>query len=241
MTPLRRLAPALAAAVLLACGSDDDPEPGPGATGGEELVYVAIGDSAGFGVGGDPPLGDGGYPRRLAQRMRAAGRTVRLENLSVPGALVRNFATQQLPRVVALSTGGTRVDLITVCLGGNDGDDTAPPDFRRDLDALLAGIAPLGAKVVVCNVPDVSLTPRYQGDPARAAQVKANVVALNAELAAAAAARGFPVVDIYAVSQQLHSNPGLISPIDGFHPNAAGYEVWAEAMWPTVKAAAGIP
>ena len=238
---LRRLAAPLLALLLLACGKDDEPAPGPGTTATDEIVYVAIGDSAGFGIGGDPPIGDGGYPRRLERRIREAGRPVRLENLSVPGALMRNFATGQLPRVVQLASGAGGVDLITVCLGGNDGNDTAPADFRRDADALLAGIAPLGARVIVCNVPDVSLTPKYQADPARATQVKANVVALNAELAAAAATHGFPVVDIYTVSQQIHGRPELISPIDGFHPNAAGYEVWAEAMWPAVKAAVGIP
>jgi lysophospholipase L1-like esterase len=223
------------ALLLLACGNDDDAPPA------DQIVYVAIGDSAGFGIGGDPPTGDGGYPRRLERRMREAGRSVRLENLSVPGALVRNFATEQLPRAIQIAAGSGGADLITVCLGGNDGDDTAPADFRRDLDTLLAGLVPLDAEVIVCNVPDVSLTPKYQADPAEAARVAANVVALNAELAAAAASRGFPVVDIYAVSQQIHGRPELISPIDGFHPNAAGYEVWAEAMWPAVKAAVGIP
>jgi lysophospholipase L1-like esterase len=231
----------LLALLLLACGKDDDPAPPPGAAGSEPIVYVAIGDSVGFGIGGDPPFGDGGYPRRLAERMRAAGRQVELHNLSVPGAKVVNFAGEQLQRTIQLAAGPGGVDLITVCLGGNDGDDTAPSDFRRDLDTVFAGIAPLGARVVVCNVPDVSLTPKYQADPATVARVKANVVALNAELAAAAAARSFPVVDIYTVSQQIHGRPELISPIDGFHPNAAGYEVWTEAMWPAVRAAVGIP
>lgn len=233
---------AAVALLLVACGKDDPaPAPGPSASGSLAVNYVAIGDSAGFGVGGNPPLGDGGYPRRLAERLRAAGRTVDLHNLSVPGARVRNFTSEQLPAAIQLTSSGGGVDLITVCLGGNDGDDAAPADFRRDLDALFAGLAPLGAKVVVCNVPDVSLTPKYQADPALVARVSANVVALNAELAAAAAGRGFPVVDIYAVSQQIHGRPELISPIDGFHPNAAGYEVWADAMLPAVKSAVGIP
>jgi acyl-CoA thioesterase I len=46
------------------------------------------------------------------------------------------------------------------------------------------------------------------------------------------------VVDLFGHSQrQLVSNKALFCP-DGFHPSAQGYDQWAEAMWPAVRAAA---
>jgi lysophospholipase L1-like esterase len=226
-----RLSSALVALVLLAaCGGADAPaqDPAPGAAA--RITYVALGDSAGFGIGALP--GDGGYPPRLARRLREAGRTVELVNLSVPGATARELARVQLPGLAARAA-----TLLTVCVGANDAGDRAPADFGADIEAILAEVTKLGAPVVLCNVPDVSLTPKYGGD----ARVAAEVVAMNAELARVAARYQVPVADVYRASrEQLYGNPELIS-IDGFHPSPAGYEVWAEAMFPAVKAALGIP
>jgi lysophospholipase L1-like esterase len=241
LAPARRrpLAVAVALAVLAACGGSSDespaPSPSPSPTPPARIDYVALGDSTGFGVGALP--GDGGYPPRLARRLREAGREVDLLNLSVPGARASDLAGSQLAAVAATSP-----TLVTVCVGANDaGEARAPGEFGAEMEEIFTELARLRAAVVACNVPDVSLTPRYRDDPARAAEVAADVVALNAELAAAAARHGVPVADIYRVSrEQLFENPDLISP-DGFHPSAAGYEVWAEAMLPTVNAALAIP
>lgn len=228
------LAPAaLVLSALIACGGSD-PEPAPSPTPSPtpaRIQYVALGDSAGFGIGALP--GEGGYPPRLARRLRETGRDVELVNLSVPGARARDLAGTQLVALRAYSP-----TLVTVCIGGNDvGESRAPGEFGAAIDEILGELAPLGAAVVLCNVPDVSLTPQNGGDPADAA----DAIALNAELAAVAARRGVPVADIYRVSRErLFNDPSLIS-ADGFHPSAAGYEVWAEAMFPVVKGALGIP
>jgi lysophospholipase L1-like esterase len=225
---LHAAALALVFAALAGCGGSSDPEPAPTP---DRVRYVALGDSTGFGVGALP--GDGGYPPRLARRLREAGREVELVNLSIPGARARDLAEAQLGAVAASAP-----TLVTVCVGANDADSsTTPAEFGASIDAILGELARIqGAAVVLCNVPDVSLTPKYGGDAA----VAADVVALNAELAAVAARRGVPVADIYRVSrEQLFGNPDLIS-IDGFHPSAAGYEVWAEAMFPVVRAALGM-
>jgi lysophospholipase L1-like esterase len=229
-----RFAPAaLFLAALVACGGSSDPEPAPSPTPTPASIkYVALGDSTGFGVGALP--GDGGYPPRLARRLRETGRAVELVNLSVPGANARDIAEAQLGAVAAFAP-----TLVTVCVGANDADSsTTPEDFGAAIEQILGELAKVpGAAVVLCNVPDVSLTPKYDGDPA----VAADVVALNAALTAVATRRGVPVADIYRVSrEQLFGNPELIS-VDGFHPSAAGYEVWAEAMFPVAKAALAIP
>jgi lysophospholipase L1-like esterase len=228
-----RFAPLVLAALFVASCGGSDPEPLSPSPGAGTISYVALGDSAGFGIGALP--GDGGYPPRVARRLRDAGREADLVNLSIPGATARDLASVQVPALASLAP-----TLVTVCIGANDAGDRAPADFAADLETIFAEVAKLQTAVVVCNVPDVSLTPRVADDPADAARVAAEVVALNAELARVAAKYGLPVADIYRVSrEQLFANPALISR-DGFHPSAAGYEVWAEAMMPAVRAVLGI-
>jgi len=42
------------------------------------------------------------------------------------------------------------------------------------------------------------------------------------------------VFDIYTITrEQLPAHPEFFS-ADGFHPSDAGYEMWAEQMWPTL-------
>ena len=227
-SPLVALAALAALLSSLACGgSSDSGSSSPPPSGQARISYVALGDSTGFGVGALP--GDGGYPPRLARRLREAGHTVSLANLSVPGADAADLAGVQLEAIAVHAP-----TLVTVCVGSNDVDRT-PAEFAADLDAILAKVTSLGARVVVCNVPDVSLTPKYESDPGAAARV----VALNVELTRLAAARNVPVADIYQVSQRVFAEPGLLS-IDGFHPSAAGYELWAEAMLPVVTGVLGL-
>jgi lysophospholipase L1-like esterase len=227
--PQRALCSALLVS-LLACGAEDPPAPAPPST----LRYVALGDSTGFGVGGDPPVGDGGYPRRVAERLRARGLAVELTNLSVPTARAADLADVQLPIAQALRD----VGLVTVCIGANDvGGPRTPEEFGAELDGILAALVRLGAPVVACNVPDLSLTPDRAGEPP---SYRERIVAMNAALAAAAARHGVRVVDLFTATAQLRARPELVW-IDGYHPSAAGYEVWADLMMPAVLAALGLP
>jgi lysophospholipase L1-like esterase len=220
-------------AFVASCGTSSSDSDAPAPNG---ISYVALGDSAGFGIGAIP--GGGGYPPRLERRLRESGLEVRLVNLSVPGATARDLASLQV-----FGAREHAPSLVTVCVGGNDvGVDRTAAEFGADIDAILAELAKLETRVVLCNVPDVSLTPKYVNDgPAVAAEAAARVVAMNAELTRVAAARGVLVADIYQVSRErLFDQPELLSP-DGFHPSAAGYEVWAEVMYPVVRTALGIP
>jgi acyl-CoA thioesterase-1 len=242
--PIAALVPlAVALALALACGGTDDPSPAPGAPPvpaapgpaatpqPARIDYVALGDSAGFGVGALP--GDGGYPPRLARRIEERGTQVDLVNLSIPGATAREVRELEVP--AALPVGA---ELVTVCIGGNDANaGRTPQEFRADLDSIYGRLATLDVPVVVCNVPDLTILPASAGKPAT---FRAEIQALNAEVAAAAAPHGFLVVDLFSATASLVGRPELVS-ADGFHPTAAGYEEWAAAMFPAVQAALGLP
>jgi lysophospholipase L1-like esterase len=236
---MRRFAPLLLLATAsLACGGDDAPPP-------PDLVYVAIGDSTGAGVTFNaPPFPDlppipaivSSYAPRLADRLEAeTGRSVELRNLSVPTAQAADALRVQVPQ----ATRFTGVDLVTVCVGANDAGGTLTAEqFGATMAAIFEGLAPLGAAVVACNLPDTSLTPYVQARVADLAAFRAQIVAFNAALQAAADARTIPVVDLFAESQRLlTSQQGLVS-ADGFHPTAAGYAIWADILWPAFSAAA---
>jgi lysophospholipase L1-like esterase len=220
---LLQAAAAAGAALLLACGA---------AEGTPRVVtYVALGDSTGFGVTDGPNLGvadGGGYPPRLARRMREAGREVELVNLSVPGATARSLADVQVPLALPV-----RAELVTVGVGANDvGSARTADELAADFEEIFARLATLGAPVIAANVPDLTLT--------RGGADAAGVARVNQAIAAAAARHGVAVVDLFAASRdRLLARPELLGP-DGFHPSAAGYEEWAEIMWPAVRAAVGI-
>lgn len=209
---------------VLACGGTTD-------RASRRITYAALGDSTAFGIGSTSLSG---YPPRLARRIRDAGREVELVNLSVPGARASDLASLQAPAAARLRPG-----LLTVGIGANDVGRSSREEFAADLERIAADVGRLGAPVVIANIPDLTLTPDKSDEPPTYGQ---QVVALNEEIAAAAARHGFALVDLHAASRtRLLARPELISPIDGFHPSDAGYEEWAEIMWPVVKAAVGIP
>ncbi|BDG09762.1 SGNH/GDSL hydrolase family protein [Anaeromyxobacter paludicola] len=196
------------------------------------VIYAALGDSTGVGVGAG---NDGGYVRRTAERLRDAGHPVQLANLCVSGARAADVLQGQLPLLAP-----TEPDLVTLGVGINDVTNATPlPAFEKAFGELLDRLAATGARVVVLDVPDLSLSPLARGDVARAS-IRGRVEAVNAVILAAAARHRFPVADLYTESQaELPGHPELLCE-DRFHPSKAGYDRWAAALWPVVARAAGI-
>jgi hypothetical protein len=102
-----------------------------GESGG--IVYVALGDSTGQGIGASSP--ERGYVGLIAQRLRVAThRPVQVINLSVTGARVRDVVAGQLPKLAGMSA-----DVVTVAVGANDVREYDAARFRTDVDALCRG------------------------------------------------------------------------------------------------------
>ena len=214
------------ALALLSCGGDPS-QPEPGAQG--PLRYAALGDSTAFGVGAIP--GEGGYPPRLARRLREAGRQVELTNLGFPGFTAADVAERSLGALASL-----RPDLVTIGIGANDVEvGRAPADFAAAFDRICEAARATGAAVVAVNVVDLSLVPRKAAEAPAYYELNR---ALNAEIARVAALRGVVLVDLYGESQRRIAGHLEYFYVDGFHPSPAGYEVWADIMWPAVQAAA---
>ena len=190
-------------------------------------TYVALGDSTGVGVGAHA---GGGYPARLAARLGRAGRAVRLVNVCASGARVADVVEGQLSSALAAAPA-----LVTLGVGINDVTrGTSPDAFARDYDRVSAALAAAGARVVVVNVPDLSLSPLAQGEETRRA-IHARVATVNERIAAAARRHGFALVDLHAATEaELARGDDLLSE-DRFHPSDRGYERWTDLVQPAVE------
>lgn len=147
MTPLRLLAPLLAASLLAACSGTPAPPAAEPAPTPQPAVHLALGDSVAAGVGaGDPATG--GYVPLLAERLRERLPALRVQSLAVSGATTSTVLRDQVPRAAARLREDPAVRLVTLTVGGNDVfgpvllaclGDPAGPSCRTAVDEALAG------------------------------------------------------------------------------------------------------
>lgn len=181
-----------------------------------ELLYVAIGDSAAQGVGASRP--GRSYVGLVAKHLRdRTGRSVRVLNLSVSGARLREAIAAQLPALEGLEP-----DLMTVAIGANDIAAFDGARFARELAHIYDA---LPEHAVVSELPAF-----YLGEAER------NVAMANRTVHELAARRGFDVAPLHSVTRRqgvARYALNQVSP-DFFHPNDRGYRVWASAFLPIV-------
>jgi len=194
-------------------------------------TVLAFGDSTGVGVGADS---GGGYPQRLVRRLSSVHPGARLVNLCQSGATTADVLEAQLPRAKR-----TPADLVLLGIGINDVGLQLPEEsFSFNLEQIAVSVAAVRAPVVICNIPDLALSPAAQR--LDRALYEKRIQLYNTHIEATAARHRFAHVDMFAASRRLSGTPGLFC-ADGFHPSAAGYDAWADAMWPAVRQiAAGI-
>ncbi len=180
------------------------------------LTYVALGDSAGVGVGvGDPRQG---YVGVIAERLAATtGRSVSTINLSVSGARAHDVLDIQTPQLLATPP----PDVLTCVIGSND--VAWARIFRtRDFTETM--------RAITSRLPErsiVGLVPHFVHWPYQARARKANEA-----ISAAAESDGHAVADIHAATKNLPL-AGYLRTFAGdrFHPNEHGHTVWADAIW----------
>lgn len=207
------------------------PDPMRGSDAMDTFTYVAMGDSAGVGVGAS----DGrGYVDRVFERLEAVAPRARLANLCVSGATSETVREQQMARAAL-----ARPAVATLFIGGNDLWRGVPAKrYGENLDAVADALAPTGARVILGTVPDLASAPaaalaeQFLGITRKALESRAK--ALNDEARRVSEARGFALLDLYAVG--LADQPHFFS-ADGFHPSSEGYAHWAELLWPHLRKA----
>lgn len=194
------------------------------------IVYVALGDSTGSGVGAR----EGGYVARLFKRILERRPDSRLTNLCVSGATTADVLRGQLQRGVALNP-----NLVTLGIGINDiGHGLTLDQFSRNYEEILSTLKKqTEAEIVVTNLPDISSAPRIPG-PMRN-EYQQQIIQFSRRVEEIAGRHGVTVFDIYTITTgELASHPEYFSS-DGFHPSDKGYELWAQRMWPTLAKVLG--
>src|SRR2546421_8729994 len=168
-----------------------------GATQGDEsnatvqtnapVVYVALGDSTGVGVGARR---GGGYVARLFERIERVRPGSRVVNLCVSGARTDDALRGQVPRVAALHP-----TLVTVGIGINDVANGVPLErFAVNYEAIMKRLrAATNAPIVATNIPDISPAPAVP-EFARAEAAR-RIALFNERIAQIAAAHQVTLVD----------------------------------------------
>jgi len=194
------------------------------------IVYVALGDSTGAGVGAR----EGGYVARLFKRIEERRPGSTLSNVCVSGATTADLLRDQLAQGVAMNP-----DLVTVGIGINDiGHGLTLEQFSKNFEEILSTLKEkTRAQIVVTNLPDVSSAPRIPS--VMRSTYQGQIVQFGQRLEEIANWHGVTVFDIYSITKdELPSHPEYFSN-DGFHPSDEGYEFWATQMWPTVAKVIG--
>ena len=196
------------------------------------IVYVALGDSTGAGVGAT----EGGYPARLFKQIEVRRPGSTLSNLSVSGATTADLLRDQLERGVAMNP-----DLVTVGIGINDiGHGLTLEQFSKNYEEILSTLKEkTHAQILVTNLPDVSSAPRIPNVMRSVYQQQ--IVQFCQRLEEIANRHGVILFDIFSITKdELPAHPEYFSN-DGFHPSDEGYDLWATQMWPTVARVIGEP
>ena len=196
------------------------------------IVYVALGDSTGAGVGAKE---GGGYVARLFKRLEERRPGSKLSNLCVSGATTTDLVRDQLQRGVAFNP-----DLVTIGIGINDiGHGLTLDQFTKNFDQILSTLKDkTHATIVVTNIPDISTAPSIPSS--MRSQYQQKIEEFCKRLEEIGNQYGVTIFDINTITKRkLPSHPEYFSS-DGFHPSDEGYELWASQMWPTLAQAVGV-
>lgn len=195
------------------------------------VLYAALGDSTGVGVGATR---GGGYVARLFERIERARPGSRLHNLCVSGATTEDVLRYQVGR---LGEHGAPT-LVTVGIGVNDVSRLMLEEYERNLDQLVRRVRAVTASpVVMTNIPDIACAPAVPDFMREEARKR--IAAFNGALARVAGQHELVVVDVYTRSSELLPERPDFFCSDRFHPSDEGYQFWADEMWPTVEQAIG--
>lgn len=175
------------------------------------LTYVALGDSAGVGVGVDEP--GQGYVGVIARRLaEVTGETVRVVNLSTYGAKAKNVLDAQLPKLAEVMA----PDFATCVIGSNDvawSPAFKTDDFARDMTAI-------ASKLSQGTV--MGLVPNFLHWPYDRRANKANQAIRHA-----AGLQNHAIADLDTATKALSLREYLGTFAgDYFHPNATGHALY---------------
>jgi lysophospholipase L1-like esterase len=199
---------------------------------GEQMRYLALGDSYTIGESVDPSER---WPVQLAMQLRQRG-----VPLADPTIIAKTgWTTDELSAAIDQANPVGPYDLVSLLIGVNNqyrgrGADEYRLEFRELLRRAIEFAGDDASRVLVLSIPDWGATPFAGGrDRSRIAAEIDQFNAINREEAAIAGAR---YVDITSASRQ--EDPTLVS-ADGLHPSGEMYSIWTELAVPAALAALG--
>ncbi|MFP5371698.1 MAG: SGNH/GDSL hydrolase family protein [Actinomycetes bacterium] len=199
-----------------ACVGCEGPEP--------PLRTFWLGDSTAAGFGVQAPEAVVG--RQVAARL---GRPVQVTVLASGGATVSDVVEEQLPRLP------DDAQVVFVSVGANDTTHLTRREAFSSAYRRLVERMPDSACVVLLGVPDMGSPPRL-AQPLRAVAGWRGR-ALDDEVQAVARATGATYVDIAGATGPAFRRDRSLFSVDGYHPSAAGYALWAGAVTSAMRAA----
>jgi acyl-CoA thioesterase-1 len=181
-----------------------------------ELVYVALGDSAAQGIGASTP--NAAYVKILATTIEArTGKPVKIINLSKSGANIKDLIREQLPMLH-----GLHPDILTVDIGSNDiVQGTSQADMASGYKEIIRTVSP--HPVVFANLPDFMWGTQQR-----------NTIEINKTIVSLCRQYGVEVADLHHATHRRMWAFNEFAP-DGFHPSDNGYRTWAGSFVPGVQ------
>jgi len=219
---------AVAVAVVILVGNAESPIPSRRAS--ERTVgfirWVALGASDATGEGTPDPAQDN-WVSQLRVSIQNDDEIV-LHNLGVGGSTLAMARVAQLPRALELQP-----DIFTSWLVVNDFlAGVSLTLYEHELTTMLEQLATANCRVIVGNLPDLSLLPDMAGLSEQPELIRSTIAHWNAAIARIATAYGATVID-------LGDGPTVADDLsdDGFHPSRAGHARLAARFLPSVETA----
>ncbi|HYZ17471.1 MAG TPA: SGNH/GDSL hydrolase family protein [Candidatus Acidoferrum sp.] len=229
---MRRSAFVAATTAALAGCAHRNAGPARPASAAPPVRIVALGDSLALGTGASAP--ENGFIFLAYRRLLARRPGSRIDDLAIGGATAADVLRLQIPRLAY-----ERADIAIVCVGGNDVVHRTEPDRFASTYAELVAHLRSGlshARLILCGVPDVGLSPLFTG---RDAHAMARLSAADDSAVRRIAKRsGAAFADLYGVTRRGHADAGTLLSDDRFHPSDTGYAAFADVLAPLVLRAA---
>ncbi len=199
------------------------------ALAGGHLRWLALGDSYTIG---EAVAEDTRWPVQLAALLRGHGIAI------APPQVIActGWSTDELASAIDASVLTPTYDLVSLLIGVNNqyrGRELG--EYREQFaDLLVRAIALAGdraGRVLVLSIPDWGVTPFAASSGRDTAHIAHEIDAFNATACEECTARGVAWVDITPLSRDPGAQASMLA-VDGLHPSAAHYALWAAAALP---------
>jgi lysophospholipase L1-like esterase len=188
--------------------------------------YVSLGDSLTQGIGVEN-LDTQAFPALLAEKWRAAGCEVELQNLGISGFTAGQVLSDEVPNM-----NDFQPTVITFQAGGNDiANGVSLDEYRKNVKAVLDAASATGAKIIVLAQNEWYRSPDGQNYGENQA---AQRVDFDAALIEEGNSHGAQFVDMRPLYKQQADDGQWVE--DGLHPTPEAYAAWAAGLADAVPA-----